>query len=113
GRARWFMTGARQKLAHAAWSAGLRSLAVAGPAYARTFGETVRLVVGEPTDLIVAHTQPMLAVAALAARRLRCAWAFDCEDILSEEFGEGIDDAGHQALVRRIVNALAELLAEN
>jgi hypothetical protein len=44
----------------------------------------------------------MLAPAWVASRRLRCRWGFDCEDILSEEYGEGIDNPAHQALVRDV-----------
>jgi hypothetical protein len=44
----------------------------------------------------------MLGVAHLAARRLDCRWGFDCEDLLSEEYGEGISDPAHQALVRYV-----------
>jgi glycosyltransferase involved in cell wall biosynthesis len=62
--------------------------------------ETIRLATAEPADLIIAHAQPMLAPAFYAARRLGCRWGFDCEDILSEEYGEGLDDAAHQALIR-------------
>jgi glycosyltransferase involved in cell wall biosynthesis len=99
-RRRWFVSGARQKAARALWRRGVRSERIAGLAYARTFSETLSRAVSEPADLIIAHTQPMLAVAGEAARRLKCRWGFDCEDILSEEFGEGITDRAHQDLLR-------------
>jgi glycosyltransferase involved in cell wall biosynthesis len=100
GRWRWFATGARQKVAGALWRRLRRGAGLASRAYARTYSETIRLAASEPADLIIAHTQPMLAPAASAARRLGCAWSFDCEDLLSEEYGEGLDDAAHQALIR-------------
>jgi glycosyltransferase involved in cell wall biosynthesis len=102
GRWRWLKTGIRQKAAAAMWKRFRGGVRLAGLAYARTYSETIRAVVAEPTDLIIAHAQPMLAPACTAARRLRCRWGFDCEDILSEEYGEGIDDRAHQALVRYV-----------
>jgi len=100
GRATWFRSGARQKIATALWRRLPSSAYLAGMAYARTFSETIRLATAEPVDLIIAHTQPMLATAWYASRAAGCRWGFDCEDLLSEEFGEGIDDLHHQALVR-------------
>lgn len=102
GRRAWFITGARQKLATEAWRRVRRGAYLAGLAYSRTFLETMRLATAEPADLIIAHTHPMLAPAYFAARRLGCRWGFDCEDILSEEYGEGIDNPAHQALVRYV-----------
>lgn len=101
-RWRWFATGVRQKAAKALWRRAGRGTRVAALAYARTGPETIRLAVGEPADLIIAHTQPMLAAASVTARRLGCRWGFDCEDILSEEYGEGIHDRAHQALIRHL-----------
>ncbi len=102
GRAAWLISGARQKLAKAVWRGVRRGRRVAALAYARTAVETTRLILREAPDLIVAHTHPMLAVAHHAAARLGCRWAFDCEDVLSEEFGEGIDDPAHRALVQYV-----------
>lgn len=102
GRLTWFLTGARQKLATRLWRVTRRSASLAGLAYTRTFWETARLAAAEPADLVIAHTHPMLAPAFYAARRLGCRWGFDCEDILSEEYGEGIGDPAHQALVRSV-----------
>jgi glycosyltransferase involved in cell wall biosynthesis len=100
GRAAWLRSGARQKIATRLWRLLPSSAHLAGLAYARTFSETIGLATAEPVDLIIAHTQPMLAAAWYAARAAGCRWGFDCEDILSEEFGEGIADPRHQALVR-------------
>jgi len=100
GRTAWLKSGARQKIATRLWRLLPSSAYLAGMAYARTFSETIRLATAEPVDLIIAHTQPMLAAAWYAARAAGCRWGFDCEDLLSEEFGEGIDDPRHQALVR-------------
>jgi glycosyltransferase involved in cell wall biosynthesis len=100
GRPLWLLTGARQKVARALWRQARRGAALATAAYCRTCAETRRRVLALSPDLVIAHTQPMLGVACEAARRLDCRWGFDCEDILSEEYGEGIDDEAHQALVR-------------
>ena len=102
GRRLWLKTGVRQKAATALWRRIGGGPRVAGPAYARTYTETIRAIVAEPTDLIIAHAQPMLIPVWDAARRLGCGWGFDCEDILSEEYGEGIADPAHQALVRYV-----------
>lgn len=101
-RVRWLKTGVRQKLAVRAWRAGVRSSRITAHAYARTCSETIGAVLGARPDLVVAHTQPMLAPACRAATRLGCPWGFDFEDILSEEYGEGIEDRRHQALVQHV-----------
>ena len=102
GRVAWLRTGIRQKAAKALWRRLRRGERLAITAYCRTAAETTRLILDEPPDLIIAHTHPMLGVAHLAARRLDCRWGFDCEDLLSEEYGEGISDPVHQALVRYV-----------
>ena len=102
GRRAWLASGIRQKAAKALWRLVRRGRRLATVAYCRTSIETMRLILADPPDLIIAHTQPMLGVACLAARRLGCRWGFDCEDVLSEEYGEGIDDPAHQALVRYV-----------
>ncbi len=100
GYVRWFCTGMRYKLATRLWRIARREERLAGFSYTRTFSETIRQILSEPTDLIIAHTQPMLAPAYFAAKKIGCMWGFDCEDILSEEYGEGISDPHHQSLVR-------------
>jgi glycosyltransferase involved in cell wall biosynthesis len=100
--AAWFLTGARQKIATKIWRRVRRGDYLASLAYSRTCAETIRLATAEPADLIIGHTHPMLGPAFFAARELGCPWGFDCEDILSEEYGEGIDNPAHQALVRSI-----------
>lgn len=102
GRGMWLRTGIRQKAAKALWRRLRSGERLATMAYCRTASETLSLILSEPPDLIIAHTQPMLGVARLAARRLDCRWGFDCEDLLSEEYGEGISDRAHQALVRYV-----------
>jgi glycosyltransferase involved in cell wall biosynthesis len=102
GRRAWLRTGIRQKAAKALWRRLRRGERLATMAYCRTASETMALILDEPPDLIIAHTHPMLGVAHLAARRLGCRWGFDCEDLLSEEYGEGISDPAHQALVRYV-----------
>lgn len=102
GRVTWLATGVRQKAAKALWNGVRQGSRLATLAYCRTAWETARLILDEPPDLIIAHTQPMLGVAHSAARRLGCRWGFDCEDVLSEEYGEGISDPAHRELVRAV-----------
>lgn len=90
-------------MANYAWRIFQRGEQLAGYAYTRTFSETISRVISEPTDLVIAHTQPMLAPAFFAAEKLGCHWSFDFEDVLSEEYGEGIQkDSVHQGLVRYV-----------
>lgn len=98
----WLISGLRQKIATRLWRRVRRGRHLAGLAYGRTSMELYRRATAEPADLIIAHTHPALAPAFFAARRLGCRWGFDCEDLLSEEYGEGIDNPDHQALVRNI-----------
>lgn len=98
----WFMTGVRKKTARRLWKLFKKGDRLAGHAYTRTFSETVRKICAEPTELIIAHTQPMLAPAFFAAKKMKCRWNFDFEDLLSEEYGEGIQDPDHQSLVRYV-----------
>jgi len=45
--------------------------------------ELLRLAVSEPADWFIAHTQPVLGVAARAARKWNARLGFDCEDLLA------------------------------
>jgi glycosyltransferase involved in cell wall biosynthesis len=102
GRLTWLVSGIRHKGAKALWRRIGRGARIAALAYARTFNETLARATAEPADVVIAHTHPMLAVAHAAAAALNCKWGFDCEDILSEEFGEGIDDPAHQQMIRQL-----------
>lgn len=104
-RAAWLVTGLRKRAARGLSRVLPSSLSLGSLAYGRTGPETVRRIASEPTDLVIAHTQPMLEPAFAAARRLRCRWAFDCEDILSEEVSEAQADPSAPARIRHIEDA--------
>ena len=87
--ARWLATRIRQRGAQVAWRAGLHTAAVARAAYCTADAELLRWATAQPADLYVAHTQPVLAVAAAAAAHRRVPYAFDCEDLLAEEAADG------------------------
>ena len=87
--ARWLATRIRQRGAELAWRAGLQSAPVARAAYCAADAELLRWAKAQPVDLYVAHTQPVLAVAAAAAAHRRVPYAFDCEDLLAEEAADG------------------------
>lgn len=98
----WFVTGVRKKLAKKIWNLGLRGDGLAGMAYTRVYSEIIKEILSKPADLIIAHTQLALAPAFFAAKRSGCRWGFDCEDVLSEEYGEGIQDLNHKSLVQYV-----------
>jgi glycosyltransferase involved in cell wall biosynthesis len=61
--------------------------------------QLLRFALAEPADWFVAHTQPVLGVAARAARQWNARLGFDCEDLLAE----GDDSAA--AMVRSVERA--------
>lgn len=98
----YYKTGIRYKFFKVLWKYFKSNPTLMGLAYTRTFAETVSKASSQATDLLIAHTQPMLAPAYFAARKLGCQFSFDCEDILSQEFSEGAGDKTHQTLVRMV-----------
>jgi glycosyltransferase involved in cell wall biosynthesis len=58
-----------------------------------------RFALAEPADWFVAHAQPVLGIAARAARKWNARLGFDCEDLLGE-----VDDSA-AAMVRSIERA--------
>jgi glycosyltransferase involved in cell wall biosynthesis len=87
--ARWLATRIRQRGAQLAWRAGLQSGRVARAAYCTADDQLLQWAIAQPADLYVAHTQPVLAVAAAAAAHRHVPYAFDCEDLLAEEAADG------------------------
>ncbi|MGE0405140.1 MAG: glycosyltransferase [Candidatus Korobacteraceae bacterium] len=71
-----------RKLARAGFSM-LKRPALAEYAYCPAIAELTEAAVSEPADWYIAHTQPMLPVAAEAARRRGARLGFDCEDLLA------------------------------
>lgn len=61
--------------------------------------QLLRFALAEPADWFVAHTQPVLGVAARAARQWNARLGFDCEDLLAE-----VDDSA-AAMVRSVERA--------
>ncbi len=61
--------------------------------------QLLRFALAEPADWFVAHTQPVLGVAARAARKWNARLGFDCEDLLAE-----VDDSA-AAMVRSVERA--------
>lgn len=86
---RWFLSACLQKLAERAVRLGFRSARIDAEAYCRGFAEMKRWAVRQRADLYIAHGQPALAVAAEAAFAVGSHYAFDCEDLLSEEASDG------------------------
>ena len=82
-QARWARAAARQRGAELAVRAGVAAARRA--AYCRADNALYDWAVSSASGTYIAHTQPVLAVAADAARRTGAAFAFDCEDLLAEE----------------------------
>ena len=86
-RGQWLRAAIRQRGAEWAVRAGF-----GGPrraAYCRADDALCDWAVSQRAALYIAHTQPVLAVAAAAAKRTGAAFAFDCEDLLAEEAADG------------------------
>jgi hypothetical protein len=79
--------GVRQRSAEWAVRAGITTAQRA--AYCRADDLLIDWAVSQRASLYIAHTHPVLAVAAEAARRTGAAFAFDCEDLLAEEAADG------------------------
>ena len=100
GRARWARAAARQRGAELAVRVGVAGARRA--AYCRADDALYEWAVSQRAALYIAHTQPVLAVAADAARCTGAAFAFDCEDLLAEEAADG----GRAPWRRRMIASL-------
>jgi glycosyltransferase involved in cell wall biosynthesis len=87
--ARWLESRLRQRAAVWMWRSGNRSPSVARAAYCAGDARLLRWALEQPADVYIAHTQPVLAIAALAAAARGVVYAFDCEDLLAEETADG------------------------
>jgi glycosyltransferase involved in cell wall biosynthesis len=87
--ARWLAARFRQRAAQSLWRAGLRSAALGRAAYCAGDAALLRWARQQPADLYIAHTQPVLAIAAAAAAHRGVPYAFDCEDLLAQEDADG------------------------
>ena len=92
----------RQRGAEWLVRAGVPTSAVARAAYCRSDGDLADWAMAQDADLYIAHTQPVLAVAADAARSRRVPFAFDCEDLLAEEAADGGRAAWRRGMIRRL-----------
>ena len=116
GSRRWRLQSA--SILRSPWTQGVRAVphrfrrAMAAAAFRRTGSsaaaesalceaapQLLRLAMAEPADWFVAHTQPVLGIAARAARKWSARLGFDCEDLLAE-----VDDSA-AAMVRSVERA--------
>lgn len=87
--AQWMRAAVRERAAGWFVRAGFGGLGVARAAYCRGDRELLEWATEQDADLYIAHTQPVLAIAAAAAQRRKVPFAFDCEDLLAEEAADG------------------------
>lgn len=85
----WFVAAVRQHIAQGLVRLGLRTARLDAEAYCRGYGAMLRWAIAQRADLYIAHGQPALAIAAEAAAATGARFAFDCEDLLSEEVSDG------------------------
>jgi glycosyltransferase involved in cell wall biosynthesis len=85
----WMRAAARQRVAEWIVRGGVRSALVERAAYCRGDGVLTRWASAQNAALYIAHTQPVLAVAAAAAIMRGAPFAFDCEDLLGEDAADG------------------------
>jgi hypothetical protein len=98
----WMVAAGDQRIAEWLVRAGVRDSAVARSAYCRSDHALMEWAAAQYADLYIAHTQPVLAVAALAAARRRVPFAFDCEDLLAEEAADGGRALWRRTMIRRL-----------
>lgn len=86
---RWFRSAVRQKFAERLVRLGIRDARLDAEAYCRGYSTMLSWAIAQRADLYIAHTQPALAIAAQTAKITGARFAFDCEDLLSEEAADG------------------------
>ncbi len=99
---RWFVTAVREKLAQYLVRIGLRAARLDAEAYCRGYGAMLRWAIAQKADLYIAHGQPALAIAAAAATATGTRFAFDCEDLLSEEASDGGGASWRRDMILRL-----------
>lgn len=98
----WMRAGLRQRTAEWIVRAGVRSAGAEQAAYCRGDGVLMRWAAAQNAALYIAHTQPVLAIAARAATRRGVPFAFDCEDLLAEEAADGARAEWRQRMITHI-----------
>jgi Glycosyl transferase 4-like domain len=100
--ARWASGAITQRAAQALVRVGVSTPAVDAAAYCRGHAALVAWAIAQRAHLYIAHTQPVLAAAATAAQALGVPFAFDCEDLLSEETSDGGRARWRRDLIARL-----------
>ncbi len=98
----WAGAAVRQWVAQMLVRCGIRRTDLDAAAYCRSHNALVAWAIRQRADLYIAHTQPVLAAAAIAARALGAQFAFDCEDLLAEETADGGRAPWRRAVIRRL-----------
>lgn len=100
--ARWAAAALAQRAAQALVRAGAISPSMDAAAYCRGHAALTSWAIGQRAQLYIAHTQPVLAAAASAAQERGVPFAFDCEDLLSEEASDGLRAPWRRDLITRL-----------
>ncbi len=98
----WMRAAARQRTAEWIVRAGLRSARAEQAAYCRGDGVLARWAAAQNAALYIAHTQPVLSVAARVAAARGVPFGFDCEDLLAEEAADGGRAAWRRPMISHI-----------
>ena len=98
----WMRSAVRQRAAEGIVRAGVRSARAERAAYCRGDAVLTRWAAAQHAALYIAHTQPVLAVAAAAASARGVPFAFDCEDLLAEEAADGGRAPWRQRMITHI-----------
>jgi len=85
----WVAARLRERSGQLMWRAGIRTASLARAAYCAGDTALLKWASQQPAALYIAHTQPVLAIAATAAASRGVPYAFDCEDLLAEEAADG------------------------
>jgi hypothetical protein len=101
----WMRAAVRQRAAEWVVRAGLRGTGVAQAAYCRGDEALLEWAAAQEAALYIAHTQPVLSVAARAAARREVPFAFDCEDLLAEEAADGGRAPWRRSMIGRLERA--------
>ncbi|MFI5249217.1 MAG: glycosyltransferase [Gemmatimonadales bacterium] len=98
----WMRAAVRQRIAEWIVRAGLRSAHAEQAAYCRGDGVLARWAAAQNAALYIAHTQPVLSVAARVAIARGVPFGFDCEDLLVEEAADGGRAAWRRPMISHI-----------
>lgn len=104
GKRQWLLAAVRSKMAFRAYTL-LPCLALAEAAYYRGLSQVLAMAYSTGADFYIAHTQGALPIAARAALRRGVRYGFDCEDLLSEEASDGLQNPCLRRAIIQIENA--------